>query len=76
MARGRDTGVPSLQRGAAPRSSPRRSNSTLRPYDNWDDFGLGIRHPESLVNFIAAYGTHAVGHERDDPQDQARARPA
>ena len=35
-------------------------NSALRPYDSWADFGLGIRHPESLVNFIAAYGTHAT----------------
>ena len=33
--------------------------SILQPYDSWEDFGLGIKHPESLVNFIAAYGTHA-----------------
>jgi len=34
--------------------------SILEPYANWVDFGLGIKHPESLVNFIAAYGTHAT----------------
>ena len=28
------------------------------PYANWFDFGLGLKHQESLVNFIAAYGTH------------------
>ena len=26
------------------------------PYASWFDFAFGIRHPESLVNFIAAYG--------------------
>jgi len=57
MARGRDTGVPSLN--AARRTFfAETSNSALRPYDSWHDFELGIRHPESLVNFVAAYGTH------------------
>jgi Ca2+-binding RTX toxin-like protein len=32
----------------------------LEPYANWVDFGLGIKHPESLLNFIAAYGTHST----------------
>ncbi len=57
MARGRDTGVPSLN--AARRTFfAETSDSALRPYDSWHDFELGIRHPESLVNFVAAYGTH------------------
>jgi Ca2+-binding RTX toxin-like protein len=57
MARGRDTGVPSLN--AARRTFfAETSNSALRPYDSWRDFQLGIRHPDSLVNFVAAYGTH------------------
>ncbi len=33
-------------------------NTQLKPYTDWNDFGLALRHPSSLVNFIAAYGTH------------------
>ena len=28
------------------------------PYTDWVDFGQALKHPESLVNFVAAYGTH------------------
>src|SRR3712207_3582449 len=59
IARGRDTGIPSLN-AARREFFANTSDSALRPYDSWKDFGLGIRHPESLVNFIAAYGTHAT----------------
>ncbi|MBI4932662.1 MAG: heme peroxidase [Actinobacteria bacterium] len=35
------------------------SGSTiLRPYTDWNDFGMSLRHAGSLVNFVAAYGTH------------------
>ena len=27
----------------------------MRPYANWAEFKLGLRHAESFVNFIAAY---------------------
>ncbi len=33
-------------------------NTQLQPYESWADFGFSLKHPESLVNFIAAYGTH------------------
>jgi Ca2+-binding RTX toxin-like protein len=57
MARGRDTGVPSLN--AARRTFfAETSNSALRPYDDWNDFKLGLRNQTSLANFIAAYGKH------------------
>ncbi|WP_345208585.1 peroxidase family protein [Fodinibacter luteus] len=57
MARARDTGIPTLN--AARRSFYAASNnSALAPYQSWADFGFGIKHPESLNNFIAAYGTH------------------
>ncbi|HEX2103942.1 MAG TPA: peroxidase family protein [Solirubrobacteraceae bacterium] len=57
MARGRDTGVPGLN--AARKEFFRiTGHSALRPYSSWHDFGRGIRHPESLVNFVAAYGRH------------------
>ena len=57
MARARDTGIPTLN--AARRSFYAASNnSALAPYQSWADFGFSIKHPESLNNFIAAYGTH------------------
>ncbi len=57
LMRGRSEGV-------APLNEVRRQISAatgltaLAPYPNWFEFGLGLRHPESLVNFVAAYGTH------------------
>ena len=27
---------------------------------SWADFVQHLKHPESLINFIAAYGTHAA----------------
>ncbi len=57
IARGRDTGVPSLQ-SARKQFHATSNHPALEPYDSWQDFGFGIRHPESLVNFVAAYGLH------------------
>jgi Ca2+-binding RTX toxin-like protein len=57
LARGRDTGVPSLNT-ARRQFYAATSHPALLPYESWTDFQLGIRHPESLVNFIAAFGTH------------------
>lgn len=57
IARGRDTGVPSLN-SARRTFFQKTGNSALRPYDDWNDFKLGLRNRASLVNFIAAYGTH------------------
>jgi|CXWL01.1.fsa_nt_gi Ca2+-binding RTX toxin-like protein len=58
IARGRDTGVPPLnllrnQLFAA------THDTVLKPYANWNEFGQFLKHAESLVNFIAAYGTHS-----------------
>ena len=33
-------------------------NPDLKPYDSWFEYSLKLRHQASLVNFIAAYGTH------------------
>ncbi len=33
-------------------------DASLTPYPNWFEFGLQLKHIESLVNFVAAYGTH------------------
>ncbi len=57
LTRARDTGIPSLQ--AARREFYAASaHPLLEPYSSWADFGLSLRHPESLTNFIAAYGKH------------------
>jgi Ca2+-binding RTX toxin-like protein len=58
IARGRETGVPSLNAARRAYFGLTNGNSALAPYQNWIDFGLGLRHHESLVNFVAAYGTH------------------
>ncbi len=59
LTRARDTGVPSLN-AARREFYEATSDSQLKPYESWVDFMQGIQHPESLVNFIAAYGTHAA----------------
>jgi Ca2+-binding RTX toxin-like protein len=57
LARGRDTGVPPLN--AARREFFAGTGDTqLTPYTSWTDFAQHLKHPESLINFIAAYGTH------------------
>jgi len=58
LARARDTGVPSLNE-ARREFYALTADSDLKAYESWVDFMQGIEHPESLVNFIAAYGTHA-----------------
>ena len=57
MARGRDTGVPRLN-SARQQFFNATGNPALAPYQSWSDFAFGLRHRDSLVNFIAAYGTH------------------
>ena len=57
LARGRDTGVPSLNHARA-QFYQATGDSNLKPYISWADFVMHIKHPESLINFIAAYGTH------------------
>ncbi|OSZ68135.1 hypothetical protein CAP38_04595 [Hydrogenophaga sp. IBVHS2] len=58
IARGRDTGVPSLNE-ARRQFFEATNDSILKPYDSWYDFATNIKHPASIINFIAAYGTHA-----------------
>ncbi len=47
IARGRDLGIPDL--------NTMREGLSLAKYTSWADFGANMIHPESLVNFIAAY---------------------
>jgi len=34
------------------------NDPAMAPYESWADFGQHLKHPESLVNFVAAYGKH------------------
>ncbi|TFD28625.1 heme peroxidase [Cryobacterium lyxosi] len=55
MARARSEGVPRLN--VFRRDLFNKTNDgALRPYTNWIDFGENLKHPESLINFVAAYG--------------------
>ncbi|MBG6180245.1 peroxidase family protein [Arthrobacter sp. CAN_A1] len=57
ITRARSEGIPRLN--VLRRTIHAQTNDgQLRPYVNWIDFGDSIKHPESLVNFVAAYGLH------------------
>ncbi|MDQ1735340.1 MAG: hypothetical protein QOH56_1591 [Pseudonocardiales bacterium] len=57
MARAREAGVPSLN-NFRKQIHTSTGDSALQPYSSWVDFGLGLKHPESIINFMAAYGQH------------------
>ena len=65
LVRGRDAGIPPLNtvRAYFYQATANSKNSTvkslsagLKPYSNWIEFAHSLRHLESLVNFVAAYG--------------------
>ncbi len=57
IARGRETGVPSLNAVRADFFA-QTGDTQLEPYSSWFDFALAIKTPASVINFIAAYGQH------------------
>jgi hypothetical protein len=57
MTRARSEGIPRLN--VLRRELFNKTNDgQLKPYISWVDFGENLKHPESLVNFVAAYGQH------------------
>ena len=58
IARGRDVGMPSLQ-AAREKFFAETGDTLLKAYTSWADFALNLKNPASIINFIAAYGTHA-----------------
>ena len=64
LARGRDAGIPTLNAVRARDLRASSRDSQLKPYTSWADLVQHLKHPESLVNFIAAYGTHSLHHGR------------
>lgn len=57
IARGRETGVPSLNETREQLYND-FGLADLKPYTSWNNFVQNIKNPLSVVNFIAAYGTH------------------
>ncbi|WP_436071322.1 peroxidase family protein [Devosia sp. LjRoot3] len=57
LARGRDVGTPPLNVGRQ-KFYDETGDTLLKPYTSWADFALNLMNPASIINFIAAYGTH------------------
>jgi hypothetical protein len=57
MARARSEGIPPLN-DVRRQIFAATNDGQLTPYTDWIDFGQQLKHPESLINFVAAYGTH------------------
>ncbi|MFM6848968.1 MAG: peroxidase family protein, partial [Terrabacter sp.] len=57
MTRARDAGVPRLNEFRRDVFA-QTNDGQLAPYTSWQDYGQHLKHPESLVNYVAAYGLH------------------
>ncbi|GLK56603.1 peroxidase family protein [Methylopila capsulata] len=57
IARGRETGVPAFNVARA-QFFAETGDAQVKPYESWFDFTQNLKNPLSIVNFIAAYGTH------------------
>ncbi|MDP9812280.1 Ca2+-binding RTX toxin-like protein [Rhizobium tibeticum] len=60
LARGRDVGVPSLNAAREQFYNASNQDSLLKPYESWVDFAGHLKHEASIINFVAAYGTHSL----------------
>ncbi len=58
IARGRETGVPTLNE-ARRQFYEATADAQLKPYESWVEFAQHAKHELSVINFMAAYGTHA-----------------
>ncbi|MFD0916530.1 peroxidase family protein [Pseudahrensia aquimaris] len=58
IARGRDTGIGSLNQVRSDLFA-QTGEASLEEYHSWDEFGANLLNPTSLVNFIAAYSHDA-----------------
>jgi len=59
LARGRSEGIPPLNEVRRQLNLVTK-DPTLAAYKNWFEFRLALRHDESFVNFVAAYGKHST----------------
>ena len=72
LARGRDTGIPSLN-AARREFYEMTGDSQLKPYTSWADFVQHLKHPESLDQLHCRL-RHAQLHHRRRPRWMASAR--
>jgi VCBS repeat-containing protein len=59
MARARDTGMPGFNAARAAFFAA-TGDSQLAPFNSWVDMVPELKNPTSIINFIAAYGTHST----------------
>src|SRR6185437_15849335 len=52
--------VPSLNEARSQFYAATNQDVLLKPYESWVDFAGHLKHEASIINFIAAYGTHAT----------------
>jgi hypothetical protein len=57
LTRAREAGIPPLNI-VRKQIWQETNDGQLKPYSSWIDFGQNMKHPESLANFVAAYGQH------------------
>src|SRR4051812_32353518 len=57
MTRARSEGIPTLN-NLRRQIFTATNDGQLAPYTDWVDFREALKHPESVINFIAAYGKH------------------
>jgi Ca2+-binding RTX toxin-like protein len=57
LTRAREAGVPPLNE-VRRQIFAQTNDGQLAPYTSWSDYGQHLKHPESLINFVAAYGQH------------------
>ncbi|NYI46605.1 hypothetical protein BJ993_003685 [Nocardioides aromaticivorans] len=57
MTRAREAGIPPLN-DVRRQIFAETNDGQMTPYTSWSDFGQHLKHPESLINFVAAYGKH------------------
>ena len=60
LARGRDTGVPSLNAARREFYEVTNNATVLKPYESWVEFAGNLKNEASIINFIAAYGLHPL----------------
>ncbi|WP_397409912.1 peroxidase family protein [Polaromonas sp.] len=58
MTRARDTGMPSFNEARAAFFAA-SGDSQLEPFSSWADLAPELKNVGSIINFIAAYGTHS-----------------
>ncbi|MFY0736561.1 calcium-binding protein, partial [Aurantimonas sp. NFXS3] len=71
IARARDTGMPTLNE-AREQLYQSTGSSFLKPYETWAEFAANLKTPMSVINFIAAYGTHPSIEENGDGMEARR----